>query len=115
MIAPELMAVFQKIMDRTSYFDEHLDEIELIDVNQNDWAGDSPLHIAALLGDVDAINILINNGAHINARGEKKLTPLHHAFMKGHVDAIETLLSRGADANAVDDFGKKPENWALEK
>jgi uncharacterized protein len=105
--------VLRGISDWTSYFDSEQNEIELTDVNQLDWAGDSPLHIAAVHGDTEAIRVLVENGAELNARGENGLTPFHAAFMSKQAEAIKMLSELGADPNAIDAFGKKPQDWSL--
>jgi ankyrin repeat protein len=106
--------VLRKIGERTSYFDVEMNEVELVDVNQADWTGDSPLHIAAMYFDESVIALLVEAGAVVNAQGERNLTPLHVAYAKSNGDAIRTLLWLGADAHSVDDFGKKPSDWSTD-
>ena len=60
----------------------------------------TPLHSAALSGDVSAIRALLAGGADVNARGENGVTPLHQAVLSGDVSAIRALLAGGADVNA---------------
>ena len=38
--------------------------------------GDTALHIVSLWGDVDAINVLVENGADLNKQGEDRLYPI---------------------------------------
>lgn len=63
--------IFVKIMEHTVYFDTELNEINLVDVNQLDWTGDSPLHIAARLGLAPAVPVLVKHGALVNVKGER--------------------------------------------
>ena len=65
--------------------------------------GQTYLHFAAYLGDVDAIKILlIEDNAEVNAGDDDEWTALHLAAEKGHVDVAKVLIQNGADVNAVD-------------
>jgi ankyrin repeat protein len=55
-----------------------------------------PLHVAASWGDCEAIMLLVDAGADINAQGECGFTPLMEAVVQGRVDAVRLLLSLGA-------------------
>ena len=70
--------------------------------------GDTPLHIAAVSGDLRAIDLLLNVGADINAAGENGFTPLHYAAEQNRPEAVRLLLTRGADRNKQDRFGQLP-------
>jgi len=65
------------------------------------FAGLTPLHLAA---GKDAAEILLQNGADVNARTSKGGTPLLYAVKRGAADVVTLLLSRGADT-AVSDEG----------
>jgi ankyrin repeat protein len=73
----------------------------------------SPLHNAVLREGKEAVELLLDQGADINAWGGlliigqsqlifASLTPLHMAVHRGIEDVIELLLSRGANVNAKD-------------
>lgn len=72
---------------------------ELVDVNQVSMFGDYPLHVAAVRGSIEEIEVLLQHGANINAKGEYDFTPLHHAVEHGHSEAVKFLLEKGADIN----------------
>jgi len=74
--------------------------------------GTTPLHIAAIRGDIRIIALLLDAGAEIDARGEYGHTPLNNAVGLGHVEAVRLLLSRGADANIPNDWGQTPKQSA---
>jgi ankyrin repeat protein len=82
--------------------------IELIDVNQRGAVDDAPLHMAARLGDISDLNILVASGADINMPGDLGNTPLHNAALTGKVEAIERLLALGADAALQNEFSETP-------
>jgi ankyrin repeat protein len=68
----------------------------------------TPLHLAALRGDAEEVERLLNGGADPNVRDVFGRTPLHYAAARNHKAAAELLLSRGADPNAKDESGETP-------
>jgi ankyrin repeat protein len=68
----------------------------------------TPLHIAAIRGDVEAITALLDAGADIQSRGEHGYSPLHEAVEQGHIEAVRLLLERGASLIATSDDGSTP-------
>ena len=53
--------------------------VPLDHVNQAGIFGDTPLHVAAMRGDLDEVAALLDGGAEVNARGELGDTALHLA------------------------------------
>lgn len=74
-------------------------EEEGYDVNDQDNAGNTALHEAALNGHLDIVKLLIENGADVNMQSFEmfKDTPLIDASANGHLDVVKYLLSHGAD------------------
>lgn len=69
----------------------------------NEIDDDRPIHLAAQLGDVESLRVLIKIGnADINGKGIKSQTPLMSAVVHGKVEAARFLLENGASPNAVD-------------
>lgn len=76
------------------------------------------VRVAALAGNIPAIDELLDRGADINldkvteyaAQGG---TALHLASFTGNAEVTAHLLSRGADPNALDANGDPPLNWAI--
>ncbi|MCJ1386827.1 Ankyrin-2 [Xylographa soralifera] len=74
------------------------------------------LHTAARIGNLFAMNFLLDKGADIDEVPEVDDrtytcedylgTPLHYAADGEHLDAIKLLLERGADASIVDRKGR---------
>ena len=68
--------------------------------------GISPLSWAALLGKTKIAELLIQNGADVNARNRDGGTALHGAAFLGHADTAQLLVRKGADINATNDKGE---------
>ncbi|XP_072770509.1 BRCA1-associated RING domain protein 1 [Nerophis lumbriciformis] len=61
--------------------------------------GETPLHLAAIKGDVEAVQKLLEQGADPNLKDNAGWTPLHEACNLGHVAVVQVLLSSGALVN----------------
>ena len=72
------------------------------------WFGGTPLHYAAHAGHKEIAELLIANGADINAKDMNGMTPLHRATYLGYKEIAELLIAKGADVNVKDDNGKTP-------
>jgi hypothetical protein len=81
---------------------------------RTNW-GDTPLHLAATLNQVKIAEVLLAQGADVNARdGGSKLTPLHLAATYSGSEMIRLLLKNKADRNAKNSEGKRPLEFARE-
>jgi len=70
--------------------------------------GWTDLHSAALVGDAEEVEELLEEGADPNAKAEGGLTPLHVAAYKGRVDVAKLLQERGADPTVKNKDGDTP-------
>ena len=61
--------------------------------------GDTPLHSAAQWGYKEIVELLLSNGADVNASNKLGQTPLHYAVVFQHVDVVKALLGAGANPN----------------
>ena len=82
--------------------------ISEVGVHTRGGFGCTPLHVAAVRGDVAAIAALLDAGADIQARGEDGYSPLHDAVEQGQLQAVRLLLERGASVAATNDDGRTP-------
>ncbi|WBA87446.1 ankyrin repeat domain-containing protein [Endozoicomonas sp. GU-1] len=69
-----------------------------VNVNDSTEDGLTPLHSAAIKGDVATLEQLVRHGANVNAL-TRGMTPLHFAAQFGHLDTIWFLLENGANIN----------------
>ena len=67
-----------------------------------------PLTWAAMMGQTEAAELLLQHGADINGRNRDDNTALHLAVFLGHAETAELLLKSGADVNAKNDDGATP-------
>lgn len=80
----------------TGYLVDHLIE-KGFDVNaQSTWNG-TPICIAAVKGNADAVHQLVAENAKLNISGIHTPPPLHSACRLGNVDIVKELKKRGAD------------------
>ena len=78
-----------------------------LDVNVHDRRGGAtPLMHAAAIGSLDAMRLLIDKGADVNARSAANATALMWAVTD--IAKVRLLVERGADVNAVPDSGRTP-------
>jgi ankyrin repeat protein len=70
-----------------------------------DRYGRTPLHDAALAGDVEEARRLLQAGADPSAADDDGWTPLHAAAQNWHVDVVVALLEAGANVDARDSHG----------
>ena len=85
------------------------------DPNIKDSNGWSALHYACQLGDYQSVEILLGNGALIDAYSNNKRIPLHLASYRGFSNIVEYLLKNGSDPNYKDELGCTPLHLAAKK
>jgi ankyrin repeat protein len=79
-------------------------------INMQDWCtGSTPMSLAALvgsevpaasLGPLEAVKLLLENGAEVDLRSNDGDTPLHKVAMVDRAETARLLLEKGADVNS---------------
>ena len=67
--------------------------------------GDTALHLAAKNGNDVTVQLLVRNGADVNAVNNVGNAALHVAANRGYASIVEHLVSKGADVNAANRVG----------
>ena len=84
------------------------------DPNCGDRLGNTPLHLAAQEGSLEAARVLIDRGASVDQANQHGNTPLFVAVFnsRGRGDLIALLRERGADPLVVNNAGQTPAGLA---
>lgn len=87
------------------------------------YAGDTPLHVAAMAYRVEMIALLVKSGTDVCARNRRGAQPLHYACDGGpdlknwnrdaQFNAVSKLIAFGANPNALDKSGVAPLHRAV--
>jgi ankyrin repeat protein len=81
-------------------------------IEQKSIFGNTPLIVAAAWGNADAVRLLLDAGANINATGEDHDTALHRAVAVEALDVVQILIDRGASVEMADADGYTPRDFA---
>jgi ankyrin repeat protein len=84
-------------------------------ISSNNQLKVSPIHSACAISNFHIAELLINNGADVNAKQMQGVTPLHSAAHNGQTLLAKLLIHNGADLNAKMENGFTPLSLALEK
>nr|XP_020468906.1 caskin-1 isoform X3 [Monopterus albus] len=79
-----------------------------VNVNFQDTDGFSPLHHAALNGNLELISLLLESQAAVDIRDQKGMRPLHYAAWQGRAEPMKLLLKSGSSVNGQSDEGQIP-------
>lgn len=102
-------ADMQELQQKYSYLvnyesedpDEPIDPLTYVDSN-----GDTLLHVAAQLGDLRTVELLLRAGVDVNQVGDMGNTALHYAKSE---EVASLLLAYGASPDVTNEFGRQPE------
>jgi hypothetical protein len=96
------------------YMEEYMSFEPPVTVDSKWPESDTPLHVACIWGDVQAVDLLLVGGANPNARGDLSCTPLYYAVAFEHVRCAERLIEAGATADDENELGTSARKRALE-
>lgn len=78
------------------------------DLNVADYAGNTPLQIAAINGCEDIVKLLIEAGCNLDCVNYDKDTPLLDAVDNGHLGVVRLLLEAGVNPRKANVNGEEP-------
>ncbi|KAJ3472669.1 hypothetical protein NLG97_g10802 [Lecanicillium saksenae] len=78
------------------------------DLNVADYAGNTPLQIAAINGCEDIVKLLIEAGCNLDCVNYDKDTPLLDAVDNGHLEVVKLLLDAGVNPRKANVNGEEP-------
>jgi len=99
---PLLIAVLNNNLEIFRYLTETGADINIV------YDTNTVLHVAAYIGSVDIINLLLDKGMSVNLTNREDYTPLHVSAQFGHLEATNALVERGAAINNTNKYGKTP-------
>jgi ankyrin repeat protein len=82
-------------------------------VNAYGASEQSLLHIGVSRSNADAVRLLLDEGARVDALDGNGSTPLVYAASRRNYDVAELLLKAGADPNLKGRLGMTPIRWAV--
>ena len=103
----ELSIILAKMADLIDF-----QGINPTDVNDRSILGETPLHFAAVSGDVRVGKILLDAKANPNVHGEYGNTPLHEAVGQKKYEFVKLLLAHGASKELKNDDNTTPVEYA---
>lgn len=83
------------------------------EVNARDTFGQTPLHIAAYVGNAPLVDFLLKKGADADLADRNGRSPLHLAARRDHQKVVQLLMARGAQVNRKDIKGLTPLHLAV--
>jgi uncharacterized protein len=95
------------ITGNTAVIEQHIAAGTNLD-EKEDYGGSSPLILAAIFGQNEVAQILIDAGADLELRNSKGSTALHQACFFCRPETVEMLLKAGADSSQTDNDGRTP-------
>lgn len=101
-------------MNRLDFLDALCQSFANMDINSVSSEGRTPIHMAALHGHVEAIQLCLSVGGNPNVVDHNGWTPLHCAASEGHLKAVECLLECSNVKYAVNREGKTAFSLAVD-
>ncbi|UJR15770.1 hypothetical protein I4U23_002704 [Adineta vaga] len=68
----------------------------------------SSIHEAAVVGNIEILKLLVDNGADVNLKDSKNFRPIHYAAWQGRTETVFILLRCGANINEQSLNGDTP-------
>lgn len=85
--------------------------VNLSEKGENEWTA---LHFACWIGNFKIVNLLIINGADVDAKAKNNITPLMVASSTGNSKIIELLIKAGSNMDLLDISGSTALHYAAQ-
>ncbi|MGM0436019.1 MAG: ankyrin repeat domain-containing protein [Bacillota bacterium] len=85
-----------------------------LSLNESNTYGDTPLHVAASIGNSEVVGLLLDAGADAKLKNKKGVTPLMAASRKGSLDTVHRFLNDPPSLSKTDVFGNTCLFYAVE-
>ncbi len=107
----EAQELFQAIQEGDAGLFKQIIERDDSLVHITDPSGNSPLHIAAYFNRTEMVQILLKEGASIQASNSDQRNALVFAVAGNGLECARILLEAGIDVSAKDSEGRQPVHW----
>ena len=107
MTADSLAAVLEEIARLADFSGVDVPSVAM----RGTW-GATPLHVAAVRGDRNAVRVLLDAGADPNAVDDAGRTALHDALAHPHVQVARMIVAAGGQLDAKNRDGVSPREMA---
>ena len=104
--------LFKQVINNN--FDKELYEKFKEDLFKTTCHNTSILHFAVIIGNIEIIEYILDNGVDINSQNVFEETPLHWCCKEGNLQIAKLLINNGANYNSLDFDGNSPLHWAAE-
>lgn len=101
----DLLSVCNSVQGLGTHFNNNTPFPDRADVEVCDQFFWTPLHHAAYAGQVELIELLVQAGAVVDARGLGRGTPLMRAIETSRPSCVDLLIKAGANVNAENKKG----------
>ena len=79
-----------------------------LNLNLKNVVGETALHTAARMSQIEAFNFLVHEEAELEAKDDQQQTPLHKAAERGFEWGVKKLVDFNCEVNAHDAQGHSP-------
>src|SRR5690606_5803818 len=76
-----------------------IDQFGVAKINTKDDKGDTPLHHAVENGKITTVELLVENGAYVNALNKENVSPISKSPYNWNFNIVKILLDNGANPN----------------
>ncbi|KAL7999527.1 putative Zinc finger, TRAF-type, Zinc finger, RING/FYVE/PHD-type, ankyrin repeat-containing [Plasmopara halstedii] len=97
-------AIHSQDLDLTSYFLHNIDARTV--VNEEFTIGSSPLGLAASIGNIELIYLLLRFGANVNFETSRGRTPLAEACVAQNIEVVKVLIENRASVTYTNRYGR---------